>query len=256
MSALDDTLPSHAYGANAYPRFMPLGDAALTVEFGDVILPEVNAQVIALDLALAASELPGIIEAAPSYRSLLVCYEPAEISFAALVARLRVLLTHPGESTRPPARLWRVPVLYGEPSTTDLAVVAQQLGLSAEAVVALHAGGEYTLYFVGFAPGLPNLAGLPPALHLPRRPQPRPRIPAGSVVMAGAQTGVISTPVPSGWHILGHSPIRPFDPSRLDPFLFRPGDLVRFRPVDRAEYDRLVASTERGEPPMVAEAAP
>lgn len=116
-------------------------------------------------------------------------------------------------------------VLYGEPSVTDLAVLAQRLGLSAEEVVALHAGVESTIYFVGFAPGLPNLAGLPPALHLPR-----PRIPAGSVVMAGAQTGVISTPVPSGWHILGHSPIRPFDPSRLDPFLFRPGDLVRIRP--------------------------
>ena len=255
MNAVDASLPSHAYGASAWPRFMPLGDAALTVEFGDAILPEINAQVIALDLALAASELPGIVEAAPSYRSLLVCYEPGEISFATLVAALRLLLTRTEQPSPPPPRRWRVPVLYGGPSLTDLPGIAQQLGLSTEEVVALHASGEYSIFFVGFAPGVPNLAGLPPALHMPRRPMPRPKIPAGSVVMAGAQASVVSIPVPSGWHILGHAPIRPFDPARSEPFLFRPGDLVRFCPVDRGEYDRLVAGLDAGEQPLVAEAA-
>jgi KipI family sensor histidine kinase inhibitor len=251
MTTPDDSLPAHAYGAGSYPRFMPVGDAALTVEFGDTITPAVNAEVIALELALAASEVPGVIETAPSYRSLLVCYEPAEISFGTLVGHLRGLLGHPGDPLRQPGRQWLVPVFYGGAMANDLDEVAERLGLSPAGLVALHAGAEYTVFFMGFAPGLPNLGGLPPALHLPRRPLPRPLIPAGSVVMAGGQAGMMSIPAPSGWHILGHTPVRTFEPAREEPFLFRPGDLVRFYPIDQDRFDRLTARRERGEAVIV-----
>ena len=138
-------------------------------------------------------------------------------------------------------------MLYGEPSVTDVDEIAGRLGLSSTEVVEMHAGADYMVYFVGAAPGLPMMGGLPAALHLPRRPKPRPRVPARSVVMAGPQAAVISTPMPSGWHILGHTPVRPFDLSLPEPFLFRAGNTIRFRPIDRVEYDDLMARAERGE---------
>ena len=252
MTKQSESLPAHAYGASNYPRFIPVGDAALTVEFGDAIDPGVNTEVIALELALAASEVPGIIETAPSYRSLLVCYEPAEIGFGALIGRLRAMLGLRMEPLHLPARRWRVPVIYGA-DNTDLEEVAGRLGMAPADLVALHAGAEYTVYFMGFAPGLPALGGLPAELHLPRRPRPRPMVPPGSVVMAGGQAGVISVPVPSGWHILGHTPVRPFDPDRIEPFLFRPGDLLHFEPIDEARFEQLTARRKRGEPVITPE---
>jgi len=247
MSEPDNSFPSHAYGAQTYPRFMPVGDFALTVEFGNVILADVHAEVLALDMALAAAEIRGVTETAPSYRSLLVCYEPAEISFGALVAGLRPLLNRPAQPAPRSQRQWTLPVLYGEPAVTDLEEISGQLGLSPAEIVEMHAGANYTVYFVGAAPGLPMMGGLPAALHLPRRLKPRPRIPACSVVMAGPQAAVISTPMPSGWHILGHTPIRPFDLSLAEPFLFRAGDTIRFRPIAREEYDDLMTRADRGE---------
>jgi KipI family sensor histidine kinase inhibitor len=254
MTKPGESLPAHAYGAWNYPRFIPVGDTALTVEFGDAIDPAINAEVIALELALTASEVPGIIETAPSYRSLLVCYEPAEIGFAALVGRLRAMLGLRAEPLHLPARRWRVPVVYGA-DNTDLREVAERLGMAPADLVALHAGAEYTVYFMGFAPGLPNLGGLPAELHLPRRPRPRPVVPAGSVAMAGGQSCVVSVPVPSGWHVLGHTPVRPFDPHREEPFLFRPGDLLHFEPIDEGRFEQLTARRERGEPVIAPEPA-
>jgi KipI family sensor histidine kinase inhibitor len=253
MTAAGEGLPAHAYGARDYPRFMPVGDAALTVEFGDAISPALHAEVMALEIALAAAELPGIIETAPSYRSLLVCYEPAEISFGALVEGLRAALGRPVERLRLPGRRWFVPVLYGGTTGPDLEGAAERLGLSPTELVAIHAGAEYTVYFMGFGPGLPFLGGLPEALHLPRRPEPRRLLAPGSVAMAGGQAGVVSIPVPSGWHVLGHTPVRLFDPALEEPFLFRPGDVVHFNPIDADQYDDLMARRERGEPVIVPE---
>lgn len=243
-------LPAHAYGAARYPRIIPVGDAALSVEFGDAIDPAIHAAVIALERALIAAEAPGIVETAPSYRSLLVCYEPAELGFADLVDLLRALLAAPEEEAGAPflpARHWRVPVCYGGEHGFDLAEAAQSLGMTEAALIARHAGAEYTVFFLAFAPGLPNLGGLPKELALSRRAQPRPRIPAGSVVMAGGQAAVMSRPMPSGWHVLGRTPVRAFDPARAEPFLFRPGDVIRFCPVDPEAFAVLETRVARGE---------
>ena len=234
-----------------YPRFLPVGDAALTVEFGDAISPELNAQVVALELALAAEELKGIIEAAPSYRSLLICYDPLEISFAQLVVELRRLLEGDARARQAAAVTWTVPVVYDPPHGRDLAEVAQRLALTEEQVIALHSGAEYQVYMVGFAPGLPYLGGLPAALHIPRREIQRPRVPAGAVMIGGMQALIVPTPLPSGWYILGQTPLRPFDPARDDPFLFRAGDRVRFRRVDAIEGTRLADLTADALLPLV-----
>jgi KipI family sensor histidine kinase inhibitor len=225
--------------AQIYPRFLPVGDAALTVEFGDAITPELNEAVVGLDIALAASELDGIIETVPSYRSLLICYDPLEISLPQLVAELRRLLAS-GPPMRGSVRTdWTVPVVYDPPYADDLPEVAQRLGLTEEAVIALHTGADFQVYTVGFAPGLPYLGGLPPALYISRREIPRSQVPVGAIMIGGMQAVIVSIPLPTGWYVLGRTPLRPFEPEREDPFLFRAGDHVRFRRIGAAEFERL-----------------
>jgi KipI family sensor histidine kinase inhibitor len=225
--------------ADAYPRFAPVGEAALTVEFGNAVEPALNAQVIALDTALAAAELDGIVETVPSYRSLLVCYEPLEISYHKLVAELRRLLAHGLQERAGRAMTWDVPVVYEASYGIDLPEVVQRTNLTEEAVVSLHTSAEYVIYTIGYAPGMPYLGGVPPALHLSRRDTPRPHVEAGAVMIGGAQACIVPTTVPSAWYQLGLTPLRPFDVSRADPFLFRPGDRIRFRRVALAEFEWL-----------------
>jgi KipI family sensor histidine kinase inhibitor len=229
--------------APSYPRILPVGDAALTVEFGDAITPELNAEVVGLDIALAASELDGIIETVPSYRSLLICYEPLEISFSQLLSELRRLLASGPPVEGSGTSNWIVPVVYDPPYGDDLSEVASRLGLTEEAVIALHTGASFQVYTVGFAPGLPYLGGLPPALHISRRETPRSQVPVGAIMIGGIQAVIVSIPLPTGWYVLGRTPLRPFEPEREDPFLFRAGDHVRFRRIDAAEFQLLANLT-------------
>jgi KipI family sensor histidine kinase inhibitor len=222
-----------------YPRFLPVGDSALTVEFGDAIASELNQAVVHLDIALAAAELDGISETIPSYRSLLICYEPLEISFRQLVTEVRNLLSVEVRTLTARRTDWTVPVVYDPPYADDVPEVARRLGLSEEAVISIHTAVDYQVYMVGFAPGLPYLGGLPTELHISRREVPRPKVPAGAVMIGGVQAGIVPIPVPSAWYILGRTPLRPFEAERQDPFLFRSGDHVRFRRIDAAEFDRL-----------------
>lgn len=231
--------PAAVSAAKDYPRFLPVGDAALTVEFGDSISPDLNAKVVALDIALAASNMDGIIETAPSYRSLLICYDPVVLSCRQLVAELRRLLERGTRIRQGSAVAWSVPVVYDPPYAEDLPEVAQRLALSEDEVIRIHSGATYQVYMVGFAPGLPYLGPLPDRLHISRREAPRPSVPAGAVMIGGIQANIVPMPVPSAWYVLGRTPLRLFDPSRHDPFLFRAGDHLRFRRIDAAEFEHL-----------------
>jgi KipI family sensor histidine kinase inhibitor len=227
--------------ALCYPRFLPVGDAALTVEFGDEISRDLNDRVVALDTAIAGAAIPGVVETIPCYRSLLVCFDPMVLSFDALVEQMRRLLATPRQEQRRPSTLWSVPLIYDPPYAEDLPEIAQHLGLAQEDVIALHSGVEYLVYLVGFAPGFPYLGDLPPRLHLPRRAVPRPQLPAGAAIIGGGQAAIMPIPLPSGWFVLGRTPVRLFDPHGTDPFLFHGGDRVRFRRIDADEYDRLAS---------------
>jgi len=218
-------------------------------------MPEINDAVVALDIALAAAEVAGIIETAPSYRSLLVCYEPTEVSFEQLVTELRRLLLRGTRAGQRNTAAWNVPVVYDGPFAPDLGEVAERLGLTSEQVITAHVQADYLVYMVGFAPGLPYLGGLPPALHISRRLNPRPRVPAGAVMIGGTQANIVPMAVPSAWYILGQTPLRAFDLNREDPFLFRSGDRVRFHRIDAAEYDRLAGMTSEQLLPIVRAAA-
>ena len=227
------------------PRFLPVGDTALSVEFGNTIDPGINDRVVAFDRAVRAAGLPGVLETVPSYRALLVEYEPRLLSFSALVAFLLAMDQEAGGVVLPPRR-WVVPVAYGDEFGEDLAEVARRRNLSPEAVIAAHVSGAYRVYMIGFAPGFAYLGRLPATLQLPRRETPRQRVAEGSVMIGGLQTAVAPMAIPTGWHVLGRTPLRCFDMRKPDPFLFRPGDRVRFRPIGLLEFERLSAHSAAG----------
>ena len=225
--------------ASCYPRFLPVGDSAVSIEFGDAIDPALNAAVVSLDLSVASSDIPGIVETMPTFRSLLVCYDPAETSYDALVHNLSRLIAHPVAGPAGPGRRWTVPVAYGGIYGDDLDEAARELGMTPENVVETHSAPEYLVYLVGFHPGTPNLGGLPAPLHISRRKVPRPSAPPSSVAIGGMQTGITSIPSPTGWYVLGRTPVRPYQPGRAEPFLFQTGDRIRFRPITANEFERL-----------------
>ena len=224
---------------DAYPRFLPVGDAALTVEFGNVIHPSINAAAIALDMKLAASEIPGITETVPSYRALLVRYDPTVVRFEEIVAALQTLIQRGAQASARTGKHWIVPVVYDARFATDLIEVAERLGMSPGRVITAHAELEYKVYTIGFLPGMPLMGSLPERLHISRRQSPRPGVPAGAVIIGGMQTSIVPMSTLSGWYILGRTPVRPFDKRRTNPFLFSVGDTVRFQPIGSDDYRRI-----------------
>jgi len=223
--------------SGAFPRFRPVADRALLVEFGDSIDRHVHDRVLRLDNALAAAPFKGFVEAVPAYASLLVCFDPVLIDHRS--ARTSVLNLVQQDSARtPPDALHEVGVCYDLDFGPDLMAVAEARRLSVEAVIASHLSGEYRVFMYGFAPGYAYLAGVPEAIHLPRKQTARRDIPAGSVLIAGQQCIVTTLAMPTGWWIIGRSPtsiLRHDDPDR--PFLFDVGDRVRFQRISRIQFD-------------------
>jgi inhibitor of KinA len=228
-------------------RFLPAGEAALVVEFGASIDPALNEKVRALDRALAARPIEGIVETVPTYRSLMIHFDPRLLSSAVLVERLRDVQPE-AQSDTLPAHRWLVPVCYETPYAEDLAEVAASLSLAPERVAALHAGASYRVYMYGFAPGYVFLGGLPAELAISRRPAPRPPIPPGALLIAGGQALIASMPMPTGWYDIGRTPAVLFDPKRSPPVLVDIGDQIAFEPIDAATFAALQLSAAEGRP--------
>lgn len=220
-------------------KILTASDSSLCVEFGSAISEEINAQVRSFTLAVEAARLPAVVELVPTYRSVLVHYRPEVMGYARMYEQLTRILNGLTAVELPPAGEIRVPVLYGGEFGPDLENVARLHGLGEEEVVALHTAPEYLIYMLGFLPGFCYLGGLDPRLHTPRLTAPRTSIPAGSVGIAGAQTGVYPLPSPGGWQLIGRTPLRLYDPHRSRPILLDAGMRLRFYPIDRAEFDRL-----------------
>lgn len=213
--------------------FRPLGDQAVRVEFGQDISPETNARVRRFCRALARDPIPGVVEWVPAYATVAVYYQPRAIRYDALCRDLGRRLAGAQEEALSPGRVVEIPVRYGGTAGPDLEAVAAHHNLTPAQIVAWHAGPTYLVYMLGFLPGFAYLGGLPPGLATPRRDTPRPRVPAGSVGIAGAQTGVYPIESPGGWQIIGRAELRLYDPERQPPALLRPGDQVRFIPQGR-----------------------
>lgn len=231
----------------AKPKILQAGDAALVVEFGTAIDAALNDIVHRLDAAIAEARIPGLVETVPTYRSILVLFDPL-IATAADIAKACLALAETLDATEAKSgRRWIVPVAFGGALGEDLSYVAGKTGLSEKDVVALHCRTDYRVYMLGFAPGFPYMGTLPEALRLPRRENPRLAVPAGSVIQGGQQSAIMPMVMPSGWHILGRTPVRLMDQRRAEPFLLAPGDIVRFEAIDAAELPSLELRAEAGE---------
>jgi inhibitor of KinA len=214
---------------------------ALCVELGDEISAEVNTRVRALEYLIQAKGLTGVVETVPSFRSLLVYYDPGQTAFDALCAGLGALAEQATTVQLPPSRLVELPCCYDPEFGLDLVAAAERLRLTTDELIRLHAAAEYLVYFVGFTPGLPYMAGVPERIRLPRLETPRVKVPAGSAGLGGAQYCIYSVDSPGGYWLLGRTPVRLYDPEAAEPTLLRPGDRVRMRPIDRGEYDAVAA---------------
>lgn len=226
-------------------RFLAAGDTALVVEFGDVVDRQLSDRVLALAVAIEARAIAGVVELVPTFRSLMIHYDPMRLDEAALKALIEPMLAqHTALRHRP--RLWTLPVCYGGEHGPDLDEVAERTGHTPAEVVALHSGVTWHVYTLGFLPGYPYMGDGPEALSLPRRESPRVRVPMGSVCIAFRLAGIYSLESPGGWHLLGRTPVRLFDTRRTDAVLLAPGDKVRFEAVERDRFEALDADAAAG----------
>lgn len=233
-------------GASPRARYLPAGDRALSVEFGNRISEDLNKRVLQFDNLLREFCLPGVLETGPSYRALLVYYDPLIIEYEALVEQLRRWEAEIAPQVVETPRLVEIPCCYDPEMGFDLTAVGKRHGLTAQDVAQIHCSVQYITYFIGFAPGFPYLGGLPERIATPRLASPRDKIPAGSVGIGGSQCTIYSVESPGGFWILGRTPLRLYDPSVTQPVLLRAGDRIRFRPVDRTEYEQMCRSVEEG----------
>lgn len=220
-------------------RYKVAGDKAVLAEFGDGISQDINRRVRAMAQELQRRKLPGVVEWLPSYRALLVFYDPLRISHRQLLDSLSEIEARLDEVVLPPPRVFVIPTLYGGEHGPDIDDVASHNGLTVEEVVKIHSSADYHVYFTGFTPGFLFLGGMSPKIATPRLENPRTRIPAGSVGIAGNQTGAYPIESPGGWRLIGRTPVKLYDPNRPEPVLIRAGDIVRFRPIDLEEYEDI-----------------
>ncbi|MDH5640767.1 MAG: 5-oxoprolinase subunit PxpB [Nitrospira sp.] len=226
-------------------RFVPLGDSAITVEFGCTIDPWINGRVVAFADAVVAQDWPGILDVVPTFRSATVHFDPLRWDSAEMIARLRAVTQPTPSKTVSQGRLHEIPVLYGGEWGPDLQDLATFAGLKPADVIALHASVRYRVYMLGFSPGFPYLGLVPERLAIPRMATPRTKVPAGSVGIADRQTGIYPTATPGGWRLIGRTPLSLYRRTSPHPFLLKTGDLVRFKPIEREEFDGLSCEEPR-----------
>ncbi|WP_442755001.1 5-oxoprolinase subunit B family protein [Methylocystis sp. JAN1] len=242
------------------PRFLDQGEAALTVEFGDAVDAEINARVLALDAAFRREPPAGVTETTPTYRSLLVQYEPLDLPRRDLIDWINAVIAKSDSDeairSRNDAARWVIPCCYDPAVAEDAEEAARALGLAAQTLAETHAGAKYRAYMYGFAPGWCYLGGLPEALAVPRRLAPRGPTPEGAVLIGGGLSLIATNPMPTGWYVVGRTPERLFSLRRDPPFLVSPGDALRFEPIDATTFAALDARATKGEIVARREARP
>jgi inhibitor of KinA len=219
-------------------RIAAAGDAALVVELSASIDVATSGRVIAMAAAVQARCGTFLRDVVVGYCTLTLYFDPLAVDAGWLEEEARQAFLDTGATETPEGPLMDVPVCYGGDLGPDLADVAAAAGMTEPDVIAVHSGMIYRVYMLGFTPGFAYMASVDPRLALPRRATPRPRVPAGSVAIAAGQTAIYPAENPGGWHLIGRTRVMPFDPARPEPFLFQPGDRVRFVPIERADYGR------------------
>ncbi len=226
-------------------RIIPSGDTAIVVEFGDRIDRALSDRVLRTNAAVRSADLKGVTETVPSFRSLLVHYDPLVTSAAELIAQLEPLADADDEHGFA-SRTWCIPTCYEEDKAPDLASVAERTGLTTDQVIEAHCSRSYHVYMLGFLPGFPYMGDLCPELCLPRRENPRLRVPPGAVAIVTALTAIYPIESPGGWHLIGATPVSLFDSREPRPARLAPGDDVRFTPITRQAFDEIEAAVAAG----------
>jgi inhibitor of KinA len=219
-------------------RIVAAGDAAWLVEWQARIDPAVSARAVALAQAIRRTHHTTARDVVVGYCSVTVYFDPLRVDGEELAAHLHDLALHVDGGPIADGKLVDVDVCYGGEFGPDLPEVAARAGVTEDEVVALHTSPTYRVYVVGFVPGFPYMASVDARLTIPRKTIPRMRVPAGSVAIAAGQTGIYPIETPGGWHLIGRTRAKPYDDARAEPFLFAPGDRVRFHPIDRAAFER------------------
>lgn len=228
------------------PRFLLAGDSALVVEFGDKVSPEINVKVRKLFLHIEKFPPHGIRETVPTYRSLMIHYNPLEVSLKTLRSELESAIVESEKMQLPGSRRITIPVKYGEEFGPDLEDVATYNKISPEDVIRIHSSIDYLVYMIGFMPGFPYLGEPPRSITCPRLTTPRVKVPAGSVGIAGTLTGIYPFESPGGWRLIGRTPLRLFNERSDPPCLLQAGDYIRFLNVAKADYERIHVEIQAG----------
>lgn len=213
-------------------------DCSILLTLDESASEAVQQRVAALTKALLRLSDPRILNLHPAYASILIDFDPLQVSHDEITAIIRTIQREPATDDASAPRTIEIPVCYGHELGPDLADVVTETGLSPEEVISRHSSGVYSVSFFGFSPGFAYLSGLSPSLHVARLPSPRRLVQAGSVAIAGQQTGVYSVDSPGGWRLIGKTPLRMFDPNAIPPTPLEVGDHVRFVPISRDEFDR------------------
>lgn len=215
---------------------VPLGDLAIRVCFGNEISEEVHRGVQQFLRNFEEEALTGIVECVPAYTTVVIYYLPAKISYKHLVENVQTIYLSSKETPEPERLVYTIPVYYGGETGPDLSFIASYNQISEQEVIQIHANNEYLIYMMGFMPGFPYLGGLSKKIHAPRLESPRARVAAGSVGIGGEQTGIYPAEVPSGWRIIGITPITLFHLDNDPPALLSTGNYVKFVPVEYEEF--------------------
>lgn len=230
----------------SYPQIKITGDTSLAVVFGNEICEDINTKIRAFDELLNEEQIDGVYETVPTYCSLTVHYAPEKIRFEALAEKLEALLAVSHKAQKLNTIVMEIPVVYGGAYGPDLETVAAHNGMSVEDVIRIHSGAEYLIYMLGFTPGFSYMGGMDESIATPRLKTPRVLIPAGSVGIAGKQTGIYPIDSPGGWQLIGRTPVKLYDANRDTPILLDAGLHVKFIPVDEAEYKRIETRIAQG----------
>lgn len=226
------------------PFFRIAGDRGILVEYGNAIDPVINRKVRAAAIVMNREKPAGVVELIPTYRSLIIIYDPSLTDPSALKKVLLSLEERLSEIKIPQPDTVEIPVCYGGDLGPDMEFVTQTHNLTKEDVIRIHSEPLYPIYMIGFTPGFPYLGGLSEQLHTPRLPSPRTFVPAGTVGIAEAQTGIYPIDSPGGWQLIGRTPLKLFDPENSNPFLLKAGDFLKFKPISQDAYRRLAEGGE------------
>lgn len=220
-------------------KCLPAGDKAVVMEFGNEISKEINAKIRNLVKFADEAKIEGIEEILPTYRSVQIMYDPLKIDYSELVKNLEMLSSKTVEGQKETIKIVEIPTLYGGEYGPDINFVAEHNNITTDEVIEIHTGTDYLVYMLGFTPGFTYLGGMSEKISTPRLASPRTKIPAGSVGIAGSQTGMYPSETPGGWQLIGRTPVKLYDPKKEPPVLLSAGDYVRYVSISEQEYKEI-----------------